>query len=159
MLCFRFRLRTLLIEVTVLAIAFGWFRWEVEQVRKEQAVVAWITEAGGWADYPLKLELLSKDKWFEQRVTRVNLTDTPVSNLSPLAKLKNLETILLDHTRVSNPLPMAKLKAHRTDVTEDPGSPNNPTDNENGAAMRQRSIPIAGVHCVGWDNAQFQDSG
>ncbi len=64
MLCFRFRLRTLLIVVTVLAIAFGWFRWEVEQVRKEQAVVAWIVEAGGWADYPQALELFSKDKWF-----------------------------------------------------------------------------------------------
>jgi hypothetical protein len=43
---FRFRLRTLLIMVTLLSVPLGWVGWELDQRRREKAVVSWVEEMG-----------------------------------------------------------------------------------------------------------------
>ncbi|MBC8353671.1 MAG: leucine-rich repeat domain-containing protein, partial [Planctomycetes bacterium] len=106
----RFRLRTLLVVVTVLSVTFGWVAWELEQVRKEKAAIAWVEEMGAMLSYPQEHSLFSKDMWFGVRVRSVVFFRKPVSDLSPLVKLKNLETLDLSNTQVTDLSPLAELK-------------------------------------------------
>jgi hypothetical protein len=114
---FRFSLRLLLIVVTVLAVPLGWIGWELRQVRREQATITWIVETGGGVNYQSNFKPddrswweESTDKWFGERVCWVSLDNTQVSDLSPLAELKNLKTLSLDQTQVSDLSPLAELK-------------------------------------------------
>lgn len=50
-------------------------------------------------------------KWFGERVEGVILGKKQVSDLSPLAKLKNLKDLHLDNTQVSDLSPLAPLQA------------------------------------------------
>jgi hypothetical protein len=77
---FRFRLRTLLIMVTLLSAPLGWVGWELDQRRREKAVVAWIGEMGGGVNFRpyLKTKKTSwwdkkTDRWFGERVRSVLL--------------------------------------------------------------------------------------
>ena len=106
----RFRLRTLLILVTVSGAVLGWVGWELEQVRKEKEVIAWVIEIGGEIGYRQELSFFSKDRWFGVRVTEANIHGRRTSNLSMLAKLKNLETINLCGTKASDLSPLSELK-------------------------------------------------
>jgi hypothetical protein len=111
---FRFSLRTLLIVVTVASVPLGWVGWELNQVSREKATTTWVEKMGGgfrfnpdrekgwWED--------STDKWFGERVWRVDLQNSQVSDVSPLAALKSLEYLSLDNTQVSDLSPLAELE-------------------------------------------------
>ena len=114
---FRFRLRTLLIMLTSLSLLLGWVGWEMDQRRKEKVVVAWIEEMGGNVYFPSSFFNderswwdKTKDKWFGERVWMMNFVDTQVSDVSPLAELKNLEFLYLNDTQVSDLSLLAELK-------------------------------------------------
>jgi Leucine-rich repeat (LRR) protein len=111
---YRFRLRTLLIAITVLAVTFAWCRWEVEQVRKEQAILAWSGKLGAGIGYPEEIPFFSKDNWFGARVTFVEFVGSEVSDVSPLAELKNLEHLELWGTQVSDLSALSGLNELKT---------------------------------------------
>ena len=96
--------------VTVLAVPLSWVGWELEQVRKEKEVIAWVIEIGGEIGYRHELSFFSKDRWFGVRVTEANIHGSQTSNLSMLAKLKNLETLNLCGTKASDLSPLSELK-------------------------------------------------
>jgi hypothetical protein len=115
---FRFRLRTLLVMVTLLTVPLGWVGWELDQRRQEKEVVAWVEEMGGEAhphrkgfDNRTSWEK-TKDKWFgeSEQVWDFVLANSQVSDLSPLAELKNLRSLDLNLTQVSDLSPLAELK-------------------------------------------------
>lgn len=102
----QFSLRTLLIVFTVLAVALCWIGWKLEQGKRQLEVVAWIENLGG------KVSTQGTFRWqtwteefFGGKVVVVDLSDTHVSDLSPLAQLMNPETVeivLLNDTQVSD---------------------------------------------------------
>ena len=124
----RFSLRTLLIVVTVLSVPLGWVGWEMGQVRRERATIAWVEEMGGYVSFHTEEDPFgganrfrsgadkrswweeSTDKWFGKRVRWVRLNYTKVSDLSPLAELKNLNQLVLNNTQVSDLSPLVELK-------------------------------------------------
>jgi hypothetical protein len=110
----RFSLRTLLIVVMVLAVPLGWVGWKLEQGRKQRAAFAWVLEMGG---IMLEDEVEKSwwmgfvdDEWSGVRVRAVHLRNRQVSDLSPLAELKNLEHLGLGNTQVRDLSPLAELK-------------------------------------------------
>ena len=122
----RFRLRTLLIILTLLSVPLCWVGWELDQRRKEKAVVAWVEEMGGEvvsnsssfrffynveSILPIERNWWEKttDKWFGERVRFVIIYSTQVSDLSHLAELKKLEYLELYDTQVSDLSPLAEL--------------------------------------------------
>ncbi len=114
---FRFRLRTLLIVVTVLSVSLGWVSWRLQQVGRERATIAWVVEMGGRVVYQSNFNFDKRSwwekttyKWFGERVVDVNLHNKQVSDLLPLAELKNLEGLMLGNTQVSDLSPLAELK-------------------------------------------------
>jgi hypothetical protein len=127
---FRFSLRTLLVLVTVLSVPLGWIGWRLNHVRREHAAIALVENRGGkvsfdygkilWVErageevsfIPHKRswwEALT-DKWFGERVSGVNLDNTQMSDLSPLAEMKHLKVLFIFHTQVSDLSPLAELK-------------------------------------------------
>ena len=93
----------------VVCVAVG---WKYERVRKQREAVAWVHEMGGTVTYePRGPEWLRKGlgRDFFDDVTGVSLDATEVSDLSPLAKLTNLETLTLGGTPLSDVSPLAKL--------------------------------------------------
>ena len=44
---FRFRLRTLLVIITLVSGALGWVGWDLDQRRSEQVTIAWFKKMGG----------------------------------------------------------------------------------------------------------------
>jgi len=103
----RFSLRTLLIVVTFLSVPLGWVGWEMGQVRRERATITWVEEMGGRVSFQLTFGERSwwqesTEKWFGERVRKVYLQHTQVSDPSPLAELKNLEELYLYYTQVSD---------------------------------------------------------
>ncbi len=114
---FRFSMRTLLIVVTVLSVPLGWVGWRLGQVRRERATIIWTVKMGGKVSFHSRIAIAKRswwekttDKWFGERVRSVNLSNTQVSDLSPLAELKNLERLWVQRTQVSNLSPLSELK-------------------------------------------------
>jgi hypothetical protein len=117
---FRFRLRTLLVMVTLLSVPLGWAGWELDQRRREKATIAWVEEMGGYVGSPWPNDQRSwwaktEDKWLGESVRYVNLIQTPVNDLSPLLELTNLESLDLSGIEVNVPLlldlsPIAEMK-------------------------------------------------
>ena len=119
---FRFRLRTLLIMLTLLSVPLGWVGWELDQRRREKDVVAWIEGLDSQVNMSASVSFMNKllnerswwektkDSWFGERVLKAYLTTMTVSDISPLAKLKKLKRLRLDHTQVSDLAPLAELK-------------------------------------------------
>ena len=106
---FRFSLRTLLIVVTALSVPLGWVGWRLGPVRRERATITWVKEKGGRVSFRYSRYRIDKSwweestkKWFGGCVRRVFLDDTQVSDLSPLAELKNLITLYLYNSQVSD---------------------------------------------------------
>ncbi len=101
---FRFRLRTLLVVLTMLSVPLGWVGWELDQRRREKTAIAWIEEMGGNASLEGSDRSTSwektKDKWFGVTVLHANLNSTQVSDLSPLTDLNNLEVLNFNSTHV-----------------------------------------------------------
>ena len=103
---YQFRLRTLLIFMTLFSIPFAFFGSEFRAALRDRAVASWVVSMGGHVDF--------EDRWLEQwiggRVIGVHLDRTPVSDLTPLAGLKNLRTLRLFGTPVSDLTPLAGMK-------------------------------------------------
>ena len=114
---YQFSLRTLLIFVTLAALPLGWLGSKFAQRRKERAVIAWIEEKGGRAEFDQFEEPTSLserfDQWFGVNVPYVYLDGTPISDLSPLAGMPNLRRLVVSGTRVSDLSPLAKLRRLR----------------------------------------------
>jgi hypothetical protein len=114
----RFRLRTLLIVVTVSSVPVCWAAWNLDQGRRRQATVSWIQENGGQVIFhsfykPDKRSWWEKitDQWFGERVRLAGLQNAKnVSDLSPFRDLKSLEDLALSNTPVSDLSPLAELK-------------------------------------------------
>jgi hypothetical protein len=111
---FRFSLRTLLIVITVLSLPLGWIGWRLQQVRRERATVVWVQKMGGQVKFHAENDErnwweATIDKWCGGRAWGVSLQGTEVSDLSPLTKLKCLESLVLYNTQVSDLSPLAKL--------------------------------------------------
>ena len=112
---FRFRLRTLLVMVTLVSVPLG---WELDQRRREKVVVAWVEKMGGQADF-LSVDVAhrnwwekTKDRWFGDTVLNVDLYNRKLKiDLSPLAELKKLESLCLTETQMSDLLPLAEMKS------------------------------------------------
>lgn len=104
----------MLTAITVLAVTFAWCRWEVEQVRREQATLAWSGKLGAGIGYREDVPFFSRDNWFGARVTFVELVGSEVSDVSPLAELKNLEHLELWSTQVSDLSALSGLNELKT---------------------------------------------
>jgi hypothetical protein len=119
---FRFRLRTLLVMVTLLSVPLGWVGWELDQRRREKAAIAWVEEMGGTVYLfseagsfdPRNWWKKTTDKWFGDRVHTVMLDSTQVSVLSLLTELKNLNELILINTQVTDLSPLTELNNLRS---------------------------------------------
>ncbi len=100
---YRFCRCRLLIAASILAMMIGCSRSELEQVRKERATITWVEENGG----------ICVEENGGTSVYLGGLTDLDViqlSDISPLAKLKDVKVLDLDYTTVSDISPLAELK-------------------------------------------------
>ena len=93
--------------VTLLSIPLGWVGWEIDQRRREKVVIVWIEEMGGQVSFHSEKTI---GNLFRKRVSFVSLVSTPVSDLSPLVELKNLEGLDLSYTQLNDLSPLAELK-------------------------------------------------
>ena len=111
---FQFSLRTLLILVTLITV-LGWVGLELDQRRREKETIAWVETMGGEVYFYSGYDTIgmsffddigwwdeTKDKWFGERVMGVNLDNMLVSDLSPLAELKNLHELHLSDLQASD---------------------------------------------------------
>jgi len=126
----RFSLRTLLIVVTVLSAPLGWVGRQLLLVRRERPAIAWVEKMGGKVSFHSIIAKRSwwektTDKWFGRRVAEVNLSNTQVSDLSPLTGLKYIKVLELQYSQVSDLSPLAELKnlkllrLHNTQVSDE----------------------------------------
>jgi hypothetical protein len=112
---FRFSLRTLLIVVTVLSVTLGWVGWRLQQVRREQATIAWVEEMDGRVSFHKVSDKSSwweksTNKWFGERVRGVTLSPVRKNDLSPLTKFKKLKELVLLSRKPVDISPLADLK-------------------------------------------------
>ena len=117
---FQLRLRTLLVLVTLASATIGWVVVELEQRRGEVPAIAWVEKMGGEVTFgsvekdgfPSETSWWkkTKDTLFGENVTSISLYGTQVSDLTPLAGLKNLRGLDLNETKVSDLSPLAGLK-------------------------------------------------
>jgi Leucine-rich repeat (LRR) protein len=112
---FRYRLRTLLIVLTVLSLPLGWVGWRLAEVHRERSAITWVYKQGGqvgFIEMPGKRSRWeeSKGMWFRRSVESVDLSDSKVSDLSPLTKLKQIKSLVLNNTSVSDLSPLAELQ-------------------------------------------------
>ena len=120
---FQLRLRTLLVLVTLASATIGWVVVELEQRRAEKVAIAWVEKMGGEVTFgsvekdgfPSETSWWkkTKDTLFGENVTSISLYGTQVSDLTPLAGLKNLRDLDLNETKVSDLSPLAGLKQLR----------------------------------------------
>ena len=98
-----------------------WLGWFVNRVNQQRQTVQWVTELGGFVRYdyenPLRIAELPGPDWLRNligidyfaNVVMVDLSGAQVNDLTPLANLKNLETLYLSDTPVSDVKPLANL--------------------------------------------------
>jgi len=118
----RFRMRTFLVVLTIFCVWLGWFLYRVE---RQQETVAWVIGNGGNVRYDFEFsggrapfvpewlrEMLGVD-CFSTIVSVGFYSDNtmrlPLSDVTPLASLTNLEGLRLAGTQVSDLTPIAKL--------------------------------------------------
>ncbi len=118
---FQLRLRTLLVLVTLVSLLLGWISWEQEQRRQEQTTIAWVEEMGGrrnlgfWGlSWWNRKVVATTDKFFGELLREIWFFQTNVTDLSPLAGLKNLEVLNLTQTKVSDLSPLTGLQNLRS---------------------------------------------
>ena len=122
------RLRTMLGLLAVVSGVFGWVVFELEQRQNEKKAIAWVEGMSGsvgfkftgsvgipWGYKPERRIEVSwwdqiKDQLFGRRVVSVDLSNTAVSDLSPLADLKNIHLLKLHQTEVDDLTPLAGLE-------------------------------------------------
>jgi len=117
----RFSLRTLLIFMLVVCVAVGTLGVKLERARKQREAVAWVREMGGTVYYAMNDGGITAEPrghvwlrtWlgndFFDEVASVELYNTPVNDVSPLAELNNLRVLSLHGYQVSDVSPLAKL--------------------------------------------------
>jgi hypothetical protein len=120
----QFSLRTFFILLTVFAI---WFGWMTSKTRQQKKAVEWVREMRGMVryDYEVDDEGLKIDAteplgagWLREflgvdvfaDVVRVDIHKPQVKDVTPLAELKNLQSLWLDGTQVNKLTPLAGLK-------------------------------------------------
>ncbi len=106
----RFSFRTFLVVLTLVCL---WFGWLVNRSNQRRKAVAWVGQMGGAVQYDSQYDdegntiadaKPTTPEWlrdFYDQVVDVLLTDTQVSDLTPLANLKSLDELHLYHTQVS----------------------------------------------------------
>lgn len=116
----RFSLRTVLIVLTAFCVWLGWFLFQVEQQRD---AVKWILDYGGTVSYDFETDDVGKaegaqpsaPQWLIDRlgvdffssVTHVSdVHHLQISDITPLAALKNLKVVDLSGTQVSDVTPL-----------------------------------------------------
>ena len=153
---FQFGLRTLLLFMLVVCVTLG---WKVERARKQREAVSWIQQSGGTVIYDYEILRSVRNgrshskvasnpkpsppgpKWLRELVgidfvddvvmvfldhggkitdvtplaglknlERLDLCQSPVSDLTPLAGMKNLQSLWLSESQVSDLTPLAGLK-------------------------------------------------
>ena len=115
---FRFRLRTLLVMVTLISVLLGWVdsvSWELDQRQRENSTISWVYGMGGGINLRSRNDERSwwgktKDGLFGERVQVVRIRNTQVSDLSPIAELKNLQYLDLNNTKLTDLSPLTELK-------------------------------------------------
>ncbi len=134
----RFSLRALLVFMLVVCVTLG---WKVEKARKQREAVAWVQECGEHVFYDYELDDARKrvpnpqppgPKWLRELLgidffdDVVAVAFDQVSDVTPLAGLTSLESLMLVGTQVSDVSPLAGLTslkllylsdAHVTDIT------------------------------------------
>lgn len=126
--------------MTLSSVPFVWVGSKIRQAQREKPIIAWVEERGGFAGIP-------EDGWLEEwtggTADSGNLSRTQVSDLSPLAGLKNLYSLYLDDVPVSDLSPLAGLETltvlyfHNTQVSD--------------------LSPLAGFEWLSLDNTQVSD--
>ena len=111
----RFRLRTLLVFVTIASLVAAYLAWHKEQRNKERKAVAWLKQQGGNAIFHSYFSAERRwlenqaDKWLGEQVRSIELRKSKSSDLSALRDLKNLRCIALSFSEVSDIAPLAEL--------------------------------------------------
>ena len=123
-----FSLRNLLVVVTVAGVLLG---WKVREVNRRMRVVEWVRTVGGFVTYNYEYD--ENNKWIPNadppgptwlrnligvdylaKVTRINLSNSRVTDLSPLAEITTLESLSLCGTPVVDLTPLRELTSLRT---------------------------------------------
>ena len=123
----QFSLRTFLVLVTVFAV---WFGWLTHKAREQRKAVAWVEKMGGGVIYDAEppgpkwvRDILGID--FVADVSSIYLSNAQVTDVTPLAGLKNLQKLYLSHMQLSDLTPLAGLNdlevlhLFRTQVSEE----------------------------------------
>ena len=118
----RFTLRSLLLLMQIVCLALG---WKVEKARKQREAVNWVQECGEHVFYDYELDDARKrvpnpqppgPKWLRE-LLGIDFFDDVVSvafdqmtDVTPLAGLTSLESLVLEGTQVSDVTPLTGLK-------------------------------------------------
>jgi hypothetical protein len=109
-----------MVAVTVLATSLGcWLTAIRQKAQRENAAIAWVVENGGEINYDYRP---NKSLWEKatvnllgpKKAVRAYLHYQNVSDISPLAVLKDLKLIVLTSTPVSDVTPLANVKGLET---------------------------------------------
>lgn len=119
---FRFSLRIVLVALTVGCVLLG---WNVNKAHRQKTTVAWVEAMGGSVGYDYAIDGTNISlpdaepgpKWLRDAigvdylatVDYVDLSHSEVTDLSPLADLSKLKTLLLSHTTVKDLSPLTNL--------------------------------------------------
>jgi hypothetical protein len=124
---FQFRLRTLLLLVTVFAVLFGWVAHKAHNAREQKRVVAWLREKEAFMRYDYQIDDQGEDiinaalpgpKWIRD-VLGIDFVDSVVlayvmcdrlDDYSVLAGLPDLEEVSFDCTNVGAPDPLSRAE-------------------------------------------------
>ena len=107
----RFSIRTVLISLTICCV---WLGWKVERARKQREVVAWVQGVGGTVNYESQSH---GPQWLRKQIGRHFFDDVvsidfgfmQLSDVTPLAELKNLKELVLSSTQMTDISPLAGL--------------------------------------------------
>lgn len=133
----QFRLRTLLVVMTLLAIPLGWISMELAQRRQEAPIVEWIEGNGGFINFNDRLMWTSvkpddtvyehirwyyrseeptfpwttwANQWLGHTVETIHLHDKfEASDLAPLKQLEGLQSLDLRDTQIDDLFTIAEL--------------------------------------------------
>lgn len=112
----RVKLRTLLLLVAALTIPLGWFAWELDQARRDDAAVAWIERHGG---------SVTEETWGAtgEQVRQVHFNHAELTDLTPLLALRRLDILRLEKSQVGDCSALAKMTELRSLTFESTPSP------------------------------------